>query len=87
MHLLTKGPECASMTAAEGDTPSSPDELTPFELSRYLDHCSELLSLVSKIAALRAALRGRSGAERRERPRVATSGLSRKIWQKTVPPT
>jgi hypothetical protein len=86
MHQLTKGPERASITAAEGDTPSSPKRtLTPFELSRYLDYCSELLSLVSKIAALyvqrfedEVVLSAVNDLE------SLTSGLSRKIWQKIM---
>jgi hypothetical protein len=53
MHQLTKDPERASYTGRE--TASSPRVgLTPFELSRYLDYCSEMLSLISKIAALYA---------------------------------
>jgi hypothetical protein len=86
MHQLTKGPERASITATEGDTPSSPKrDLTPFELSRYLDYCSELLSLVSKIAALyvqrfddEVTLGAVNDLE------SLTSGLSRKIWQKIM---
>jgi hypothetical protein len=51
MHQLTKDPERVSSTA--GATASSPERnLSRFELARYLDYCSELLSLSSKVAAL-----------------------------------
>ena len=57
--------------------------MTRPELGRYLDYCSELLSLTSKIAAL--------FVERFNDPvtlsavneiESLTAGLSRKIWQK-----
>jgi hypothetical protein len=80
MHQLTKDPSV--MGAAR--TSSSPNrDLTPFELVRYLDYCSEMLSLTAKLAALYA--------ERLSDPVVIdavgdierlTSDLSGKIWQK-----
>lgn len=86
MHQLTKGPERAHTHASDGDTASSPvRSLTPFELGRYLDYCSEFLSLVSKIAALyvqrfddEVVLGAVNEVE------SLTSGLSRKIWQKIM---
>ena len=57
--------------------------MTLFELSRYLDYCSEALSLTGKVAALYVqpfddpvALDAVSEVEQ------LTTGLSRKIWQK-----
>lgn len=51
MHQLRKDPEY--LIAPGNRTPSSPDCcMTRFELVRYLDYCSELLSLASKLAAL-----------------------------------
>ncbi len=51
MHQLTKDPE--RLIAPPPDTASSPVRtMTPSELGRYLDYCSELLSLSSKVAAL-----------------------------------
>jgi hypothetical protein len=51
MHQLTKDPE--RVFARSANTPSSPvRSMTPPELARYLDYCSEVLSLASKIAAL-----------------------------------
>jgi len=51
MHQLTKDPERLLMP--EQATPSSPSRtFTKFELARYLDYCSEMLSVISKAAAL-----------------------------------
>jgi len=51
MHQLTKDPE--HLLSPELRTPSSPEHrLNRFELARYLDYCTELLSLSSKLAAL-----------------------------------
>jgi hypothetical protein len=84
MHQLTKDPE---PTIVQGPaTPSSPKRaLTPFELNRYLDYCSELLSIIAKIGALYVqafpdpvALRAVDEVE------DLCSGLSQKIWQKVM---
>ncbi len=82
MHQLTKDPEIVSGEAAR--TESSPKRtLTQFELGRYLDYSSELLSMIGKIAAIYGrrlhdpvVLEAIDGAE------DLTTGLSRKIWQK-----
>ena len=51
MHQLTKDPE--RLLTPEKSTPSSPERsFTAFELSRYLDYCSEMLSMISKAGAL-----------------------------------
>src|SRR5258706_555002 len=51
MHQLTKDPEI--VTSRGPGTPSSPERpLDRFELGRYLDYCSEMLSLIGKVAAL-----------------------------------
>ena len=53
MHQLTKDPE--HLMSPERDTPSSPERrLDRFQLARYLDYCTELLAIISKIAALHA---------------------------------
>ena len=83
MHQLTKDPERLSLRTA---TPSSPKlNLTPAELGRYLDYCSEKLSLIGKLAALYVqkfddpvALAAVNEVE------DLTTGLSRKIWQKIM---
>lgn len=52
MHQLTKDPE--HLLSPQRATESSPRRgMSRFELVRYLDYCSELLSIVSKLAALR----------------------------------
>jgi len=84
MHQLTKDPE--HVVASGPSTPSSPERtMSRFELGRYLDYCSELLSLVSKIAALyvqrfddEVVLGAVNEVE------TLTNGLSRKIWQKIM---
>jgi len=51
MHQLTKDPERILRTGPR--TASSPDrQMTPFELTRYLDYSSEMLAIIGKIAAL-----------------------------------
>jgi hypothetical protein len=57
--------------------------MTAWEMARYLDYCSELLSIIGKIAALHV--------QKFDDPVVLdavddiedlTNGLSRKVWQK-----
>lgn len=82
MHQLTKDPH--HLTASSANTTSSPHrDLTPHELGRYLDYCSEILSLAAKVAALYA--------ERFNDPVILqavdevedlTTGLGEKMWQK-----
>ncbi len=84
MHQLTKDPE--RLLASRTQTLSSPKQnLSPFELGRYLDYCSEMLSLIGKLAALYVqkfddpvALAAVNEVE------DLTNGLSRKIWQKIM---
>ena len=84
MHQLTKDPE--RLRAHVQDTASSPKRtLRPPELIRYLDYCSEMLSLIGKLAALYVqkfddpvALAAVNEVE------DLTTGLSRKIWQKIM---
>jgi hypothetical protein len=84
MHQLTKDPErinTAPPTSASGiKRPQSPTELI-----RYLDYCSDLLALISKIASLYVqdfddpvTLSAVNEVEN------LTNGLSRKIWQKIM---
>jgi len=82
MHQLTKDPE---NYFGRGRRPATPPKrgMTPFELNRYLDYCSDLLALISKVAALyvqdfpdTVLLDAVDDVE------DLTSGLARKIWQK-----
>lgn len=82
MHQLTKDPGVLDGPA----TAVSPKRtMSPYELTRYLDYCSELLSLTGKIAALyaqhlneRAVTEAASGLEQ-----LGTS-LSQEIGQKLI---
>ena len=84
MHQLTKDPE--HLLSPDTATASSPrHDLDVFGLSRYLDYCSELLSLLSKIAALYAQdVDDREVLAAVNDIQGLTNGLSSKIWQKIV---
>ncbi len=84
MHQLTKDP--ISHTARATRTASSPDRpMTAFELARYLDYCSELLSIIGKLAAL-------YGEQTNDTEVIGavndieflTNGIGRKVWQKIM---
>jgi uncharacterized membrane protein YtjA (UPF0391 family) len=84
MHQLTKDPELVLERAPHtGVLP--PRRMSSFELSRYLDYCSEALSLTGKVAALyiqgfddAVALQAVNEVE------DLTTALSRKVWQKLM---
>ena len=84
MHQLTKDPSTILNKVVM--TPSSPERvLTAFELTRYLDYCSEMLSLTGKVAALYAqGFRDSVVLAAVNEVEVLTTGLSRKIWQKIM---
>lgn len=84
MHQLTKDP--SKILATRIVTPSSPKiTLNAYELARYLSYCSEMLSLVGKIAALYSEnLRDEIVMSAVNEVEILTTGLSRKIWQKIV---
>ena len=83
MHQLTKDPGRLQWESKGVVKPR--DKMTPFQLTRYLDYCSEMLSLVGKISVLYVqnfddpiALTAVNEVEN------LTTGLSRKIWQKLM---
>lgn len=84
MHQLTKDPE--AVLAETRPTPSSPQRtMTRFELSRYLDYCSELLAMIGKLAALHVqhlpdpvVLNAVNDVE------TLAGDLSQKVWQKIM---
>ncbi len=82
MHQLTKDPSGVSVVGTQ--TPSSPDRpMTNFELVRYLDYCSEMLSLCAKIGALYAqGTRDHVVIATTSDLGQITSDISVKIWQK-----
>ncbi len=84
MHQLTKDPE--RMLRRYRQTSHSPSEaMTPLQLSRYLDYCTEMLSLIGKIAALYVQRFDDSSAVAAvSEVEQLTTGLSRKIWQKIM---
>ncbi len=84
MHQLTKDPEHALGWVQA--TASSPQRiLDPFLLGRYLDYCTELLSLTSKIGAVYAEKINDSVAiSAVNELEDLTTGLSQKIWQKIM---
>ncbi|MCA9247439.1 MAG: hypothetical protein KDA42_10000 [Planctomycetales bacterium] len=84
MHQLTKDPE-RLLNPGRETTHSPRREMTPFELNRYLDYCTEMLSLTGKVAALyvqdfndAVAVGAVNDIE------SLTTDLSRKIWQKIM---
>jgi hypothetical protein len=84
MHQLTKDPD--RVLHAGVDTASSPKRsMSRFELARYLDYCSEMLSLISKLAALYVQhLQDPVVLEAVDAIEDLTNGLSRKVWQKIM---
>jgi hypothetical protein len=85
MHQLTKDPSLAlGKEWAERDTAASPKrDMTAFELGRYLDYSSEMLSLAGKVAALYAQdLDDPVVVEAVNDIEMLATNLSRKIWQK-----
>jgi hypothetical protein len=82
MHQLTKDPS-RSLSPGASTPASRGHNLTPFELTRYLDYCSEMLSLAAKIAALYAqATRDPVIIDAARGLEQLTSNFSSKIWQK-----
>lgn len=82
MHQLTKDPSV--ILERDRTTASSPRRpMTPFELTRYLNYCSELLSLTAKVAALYAQASTDSQiVEAVNDLERLTANLSQKVWQK-----
>ena len=86
MHQLTKDPERVLGKGEGHDTESSPARtMSEFELSRYLDYCSEALSLTGKVAALyvqnfedSVAVSAVNDVEN------LTTDMARKVWQKLM---
>jgi hypothetical protein len=84
MHQLTKDPD--RLLFGTRTTESSPvNDMGVFEMSRYLDYCCEMLSLVGKIAAIyglqwheAVSIQAVYDVER------LTTGMSQKIFQKVM---
>jgi hypothetical protein len=82
MHQLTKDPD--AILSGHTETSSSPKrQLSPSDLGRYLDYCSEALSLIGKIAALYSqSLEDPVVLNAVDDVEDLTTELSQKIWQK-----
>ncbi|MCX7046190.1 MAG: hypothetical protein NTX50_11985 [Candidatus Sumerlaeota bacterium] len=87
MHQLTKDPyRTLTLPLTGSQTASSPQmEMTAFNLVRYLDYCTEMLSLTGKLAVLYVqhfndpvVLNAANEIE------TLANDLSRKIWQKMM---
>ncbi|MCC6793764.1 MAG: hypothetical protein IT366_01495 [Candidatus Hydrogenedentes bacterium] len=84
MHQLTKDPD--RVMGATSPTEHSPNvKLTPIGLTRYLNYCTEMLSLIGKIGAYYiqdfddpVAIEAINDLE------ALTTGLSQKMWQKIM---
>jgi hypothetical protein len=85
MHQVAKDPEGLLRSQAPPAEGPKQTTKTPYELNRYLNYCNELLSIISKVAALYVQ-------QFPDGPTVAAvdqvenlcSGLSQKIWQKIM---
>ena len=87
MHQLTKAPAVAvDGGASVAATSASPQHtLTVAEMERYLDYCSEMFSLTSKVAALYAqSLNDPVVLEAVSDIETLAASLSNKVWQKIV---
>lgn len=82
MHQLTKDPS-VEVTVSAATLSSPPRTLSAYDLGRYLDYCSEMLSLAAKVAVLYAqsfpdpvVTEAVNDLER------TSASLSQKLWQK-----
>ena len=84
MHQLTKDPGMIQET--KKSTLHSPKrKLSKFELQRYLEYCSEALSLIGKVAALYAqSLPSEVIVRMVNEIEGLSTGFSRKMWQKLI---
>jgi len=83
-HQLTKDPSYLDESVIQ-TTHSPKRNMTAFELGRYLDYCSEMLSMVSKVGFLYVQNYNDPTATKLVRDlEEMTNGLSRKIWQKII---
>jgi hypothetical protein len=84
MHQVTKDPERLGRDD-DDETERDAPPMTAVEMARYLDYCSEMLSIIGKVAAL--YIQGfddpvvLSAVDEVE---SLTTGLSGKIWQKIM---
>jgi hypothetical protein len=83
-HQLTKDPQ-GPRHEGERTEHSPRRELSAYEIGRYLDYCSELLSMTAKLGFLYVQRFDDPVATNAVKElEDLTSGLSRKIWQKLM---
>lgn len=84
MHQLTKDPSV--LLGGAKPTASSPKRtMSRVELERYLDYCSEMLSLTGKLAALYTqSVQDQVVVDMANELEELSTNLSRKIWQKIM---
>lgn len=88
MHQLTKDPHRiinSGDSVYKPGTQSPKLNMTSFQLRRYLDYCTEMLSLTGKIAAIyNQAFDDNVATAAASEVESLTNGLSSKIWQKVL---
>jgi hypothetical protein len=83
MHQLTKDPAAVAGTHPTSSSPLR--DLDQEQLARYLDYCTEMLSLIGKLAALYAQhFPDATVVAAAHDVEQLTTNLSGKIWQKIV---
>ena len=81
MHQLTKDPESYFAQSTPAASPMR-RRMTPFELNRYLDYCSESVALISKVAVLYVqAFQDPVLLDAVDDVENLTAGFSRKNWK------
>lgn len=84
MHQLTKDPS-ALLDGLEPTASSPQRSMNRIELQRYLDYCSEMLSLSGKLAALyNQSVQDQLIIETVNELEALSTNLTRKIWQKIM---
>ncbi len=85
MHQLTKDPEFVLSPGGPATASSPRRTLTRFELVRYLNYCSEMFALCSKVAALYVQhLNDAVVLEAVNDIESLAASLSHKVWQKIM---
>lgn len=85
MLQLTKDPGGIAGVSLPHTSSSPRRDLSPQELARYLDYCSEMLSLIAKLAQFYVAdFDDPEATEAVTDLEDLADGLSRKIWQKIM---
>ncbi len=84
MHQLTKDPT-AILNESKRTASSPARNMSEFELSRYLDYCTEMLALTGKLAALYGErIQDAEIVNAVNDIETLTTGLGTKIWQKIM---